>query len=137
MADNFLGEIRAVPFNFPPKGWAFCDGQLLSIAQNTALFALLGTQFGGDGKTTFALPNLQGQVALGYGHGAGLSAYTMGQSGGMERVALDEAEIPSHRHNLTAVDSLATSTFPSKGFWGVAAIVGKNQKLYGSPVNAL
>ena len=73
MADQFVGEVRCVGFNFPPTGWAYCDGQLLAISQNTALFSLLGTFYGGDGKSTFALPNLQGNVAIGQGNGAGLS----------------------------------------------------------------
>ena len=84
-SDPFIGEIRMVGFNFAPRGWAFCDGQLLSIAQNTALFSLLGTSFGGDGRTTFALPDLRGRVAIHPGTGPGLSPYQLGQKGGSEK----------------------------------------------------
>src|SRR4026209_1600791 len=80
MSDPFVAEIRLFPFNFPPKGWAFCDGQLMPISQNTALFSLLGTTYGGDGKSTFALPNLQGSVPVHQGQGPGLSRYDVGQS---------------------------------------------------------
>ena len=82
MSDQFLAEIRILPFNFAPTGWAFCDGQILPIAQNTALFSLLGTNYGGDGVSTFALPNLKGQVVVGPGEGPGLSLYELGQQGG-------------------------------------------------------
>lgn len=81
MADQFVGEIRTFPFNFAPVGWAMCNGQLIAISQNTALFSLLGTQFGGDGKTTFALPNLQGAIPLAAGSGAGLNDRIVGESG--------------------------------------------------------
>ena len=102
MANPFVAEIRVFPFNFPPKGWAFCDGQILSISQNTALFSLLGTTYGGDGKSNFALPNLQGSVPIHQGQGPGLSLYDLGQSGGSDTVTLLESEIPSHSHSLKA-----------------------------------
>ncbi len=98
MADPFVAEIRIFPFNFAPKGWAFCNGQLLPISQNTALFALLGTFYGGDGKSTFALPNLQGSVPIHQGQGQGLSEYFVGQQGGTETVSLLESEMPAHNH---------------------------------------
>jgi microcystin-dependent protein len=105
MADPFLAEIRIFPFNFPPKGWAFCDGQVLPISQNTALFSLLGTTYGGDGKSTFALPNLQGSAPLHVGGkqpGPGLSTYDLGEIGGTDTVDLLTTETPSHTHSVMA-----------------------------------
>jgi microcystin-dependent protein len=102
VADNFVGEIRAVGFNFAPQGWAFCNGQLLSIAQNTALFSLLGTFYGGDGRSTFALPNLQGMVPINQGNGAGLSPRVIGESGGERTVTLLQTQMPAHRHTAGA-----------------------------------
>lgn len=102
MADPFVAEIRVFPFTFPPKGWAFCDGQLLPISQNTALFALLGTFYGGDGKSTFGLPGLQGSVPIHQGQGQGLSQYFIGQEGGSEAVTLLQSEMPAHTHTLQA-----------------------------------
>jgi len=98
MTDPFMAEIRILPFSFPPRGWAWCDGQLLAIAQNTALFSLMGTTYGGNGSTTFGLPNLQGRVAMSAGQGRGLSPRYPGQSGGSETVTLQESEIPKHNH---------------------------------------
>lgn len=103
MANPFVAEIRCFPFNFAPKGWAFCDGQILSISQNTALFSLLGTTYGGDGKSTFALPNLQGAVPLQQGQGPGLSLYDLGQSSGADFITLLDSEMPSHNHNVMSV----------------------------------
>ena len=102
MADPFVAEIRIYPFNFAPKGWAFCDGQLLPISQNTALFSLLGTIYGGNGKSNFALPNLQGSAPMQPGQGPGLSLHDLGETGGSETVTLLESEIPSHPHTLRA-----------------------------------
>ena len=102
MADPFLAEIRIYPFNFPPKGWAFCNGQLVPLSQNTALFALLGTVYGGDGKSTFALPDLQGSVPVQAGQGQGLSQYGLGHQGGTETTTLLESEMPAHNHTLRA-----------------------------------
>ena len=102
MADPFVAEIRIFPFNFAPKGWAWCNGQILPISQNTALFSLLGTVYGGDGKSTFALPNLQGSVPMHPGQGQGLSLYDLGQTGGSETVTLLISEIPVHTHQLRA-----------------------------------
>src|SRR5437588_10949032 len=96
MADQFVGEIRIFGGNFAPTGWAFCDGQLLPISQNTALFSLLGTQYGGDGKSTFALPNLQGAAPLMAGQGNGLTLRDIGETGGEETVTLTVSEIPAH-----------------------------------------
>src|SRR3954467_6797318 len=102
MADPFVAEIRVFPFNFAPKGWAWCDGQLLPISQNTALFSLLGTTYGGDGKSTFALPDLQGSAAMHPGQGPGLSLHDLGETGGSETVTLLESEIPAHTHSMNA-----------------------------------
>src|SRR4051812_10493680 len=106
--DPFVAEIRIFPFNFAPKGWAWCDGQLLPISQNTALFSLLGTTYGGDGKSTFALPDLQGDAAIHTGAnqpGPGLSTYALGETGGSETVSLLESEMPLHSHLLRAYGS--------------------------------
>lgn len=98
MASPFVAEIRIFACNFAPTGWAFCNGQLLPISQNTALFSLLGTFYGGDGKSTFALPNLQGSVPLNQGQGPGLSQRFLGEQGGSETVTLIQTEIPAHSH---------------------------------------
>jgi microcystin-dependent protein len=98
--DPFVAEIRIFPFNFAPKGWAWCDGQLLPLSQNTALFSLLGTTYGGDGKSNFALPDLQGRAPMHPGQGPGLSLHDLGETGGSETVSLLESEIPSHSHQL-------------------------------------
>src|SRR5688572_23079142 len=100
MSDQFLAEIRIFPFNFPPTGWAFCNGQLMPISQNTALFALLGTFYGGDGKSTFALPNMLDNVPVGIGQGQGLSERFLGEMSGTESVTLLQSEIPFHTHGL-------------------------------------
>lgn len=98
MADPFVAEIRIFPFNFAPRGWAWCDGQLLPLSQNTALFSLLGTTYGGNGKSNFALPDLQGRAPMHPGQGPGLSLHDLGETGGSETVTLLESEIPSHSH---------------------------------------
>ncbi len=102
MADPFVAEIRIVPSNFAPTGWAFCDGQLLPLSQNTALFSLLGTTYGGDGKSTFALPDLQGRAPMHPGQGPGLSLHDLGETGGAETVTLLESEVPAHSHPMMA-----------------------------------
>lgn len=105
MADNFLGEIRVFPYNFAPKGWALCNGQLLPISQNTALFSLLGTMYGGDGKTTFALPNLQGAAPVSFGQGPGLTLRSQGEVGGSDKVTLTTAQLPAHTHNVAVAST--------------------------------
>lgn len=105
MADPFVAEIRIFPFNFAPKGWAWCDGQLLPLSQNTALFSLLGTTYGGNGKSNFALPDLQGRAPMHPGQGPGLSLHDLGETGGSDTVTLLESEIPSHSHAWNAVNS--------------------------------
>jgi microcystin-dependent protein len=102
MADPFVAEIRIFPFNFAPRGWAWCDGQLLPLSQNTALFSLLGTTYGGNGKSNFALPDLQGRAPMQPGQGPGLSLHDLGETGGSETVTLLESEIPAHSHQLQA-----------------------------------
>lgn len=102
MADPFVAEIRIFPFNFAPRGWAFCDGQLLPLSQNTALFSLLGTTYGGNGMSNFALPDLQGRAPMHPGLGPGLSLHDLGETGGSDTVTLIQSEIPSHSHTLRA-----------------------------------
>ncbi|MCB9436283.1 MAG: phage tail protein [Anaerolineales bacterium] len=104
MADPFVAEIRMFPFNFAPRGWAWCDGQLLPLSQNTALFSLLGTTYGGNGKSNFALPDLQGRSPMQPGQGPGLSLHDLGETGGSTTVSLLESEIPSHSHALVATE---------------------------------
>ncbi|HEV3000233.1 MAG TPA: tail fiber protein [Solirubrobacteraceae bacterium] len=102
MADPFVAEIRIFPFNFAPKGWAWCDGQLMPLSQNTALFALLGTTYGGNGKSNFALPNLQGSAPMHPGQGPGLSLHDLGETGGSDFVTLIDSEMPTHSHQMRA-----------------------------------
>jgi microcystin-dependent protein len=129
MSDQFVGEIRLFGFNFPPQGWAFCNGQLLPISQNTALFSLLGTYYGGDGKSTFALPNLQGQAPLQPGQGPGLSLRDLGESGGQSSVTLLVSEIPAHTHvasGAVAGDQLS----PQNNVWGTARVGRQTDNRY-------
>ena len=122
MADPFVAEIRIFPFNFAPKGWAFCDGQLLPISQNTALFSLLGTVYGGDGKSTFALPDLQGSVPMHPGQGPGLSLFDLGQIGGAETITLLQSEIPAHTHGVgRALNDAGNSITPVNSVWAQSA----------------
>jgi microcystin-dependent protein len=104
MTDPYLAEIRIFPFNFPPRGWATCDGQLLSISQNTALFSLLGTNYGGDGRSTFGLPDLRGRVPIAQGQGPGLSQYSVGEELGSDAVTVLVSGMPAHSHTLNAED---------------------------------
>src|SRR5215470_9501288 len=110
--DPFVAEIRIFPFNFAPKGWAFCDGQILPLSQNTALFSLLGTTYGGDGKSNFALPDMQGNAPMHPGQGPGLSLHDLGETGGSETVTLLESEIPSHSHGLMSLGAPGNRTNP-------------------------
>jgi len=120
--DPFVAEIRIFPFNFAPKGWAFCDGQLMPISQNTALFSLLGTTYGGDGKSTFALPNMQGNVAMHPGQGPGLSLHDLGEMSGSESVTLLESEIPAHAHAVgRALNDAGNSISPANSVWAQSA----------------
>lgn len=106
MANPFVAEIRIFPFNFAPTGWAWCDGQLLPLSQNTALFSLLGTTYGGNGKSNFALPDLQGRAPMHPGQGPGLSLHDLGETGGSDTVTLLQSEIPSHTHQVNAAPSI-------------------------------
>jgi microcystin-dependent protein len=113
MATPFLGQIQIVGFNFAPTGWATCDGQLLPISQNTALFAILGTTYGGDGQQTFALPNLRERTPLGAGQGPGLSFYDLGQADGSENVTLLAGQMPAHTHGLVGDGGVSGSGTPA------------------------
>jgi microcystin-dependent protein len=117
MADPFVAEIRIFPFNFAPRGWAFCDGQILPISQNTALFSLLGTTYGGDGKSIFALPNLAGNAPMHPGQGPGLSLHDLGETGGSPTVTLLESEIPSHAHAVRASQADGIDQVPSQSLY--------------------
>ena len=134
MSDQFVAEIRIFPFNFAPTGWAFCNGQLLPISQNTALFSLLGTFYGGDGKSTFALPNLQDAAALFWGQGSGLSLYDLGQTGGSQTVTLLTTELPSHVHTVNAKVAGGTAN-PTGLVWGTSN-AGKVAALFYAPAAA-
>jgi microcystin-dependent protein len=117
MAEPILGEIRLFSGNFAPKGWALCNGQLMSIAQNTALFSLLGVNYGGDGKVTFGLPDLRGRVPIGQGNGAGLTPRDVGEAGGESAVSLITTEMPWHTH-LANCSSTQSSNQPEGAYWG-------------------
>jgi len=112
MSEPFVGEIRMFAGNFAPRGWAFCDGQLLAVSQNDALFSLLGTIYGGDGRTTFGLPDLRGRIPIHAGHGPGLSPRRLGSKSGAEKVTLTVNQLPSHSHPLQGTSATATSTDP-------------------------
>jgi microcystin-dependent protein len=121
MADPFLAEIRIFPFNFAPKGWAWCDGQILPLSQNTALFALLGTTYGGDGKSTFALPDLQGSAPMHPGQGPGLSLHDLGETGGSETVTLLITEMPLHNHIPVNARASGGQANPTGNMWGTSS----------------
>jgi microcystin-dependent protein len=116
MSEPFIGEIIMFAGNFAPRGWALCQGQILSIAQNTALFSILGTTYGGNGQTTFALPDLRGRVPLGQGQGPGLSPYVLGQLAGTENTTLLQSQMPAHNHLITANEGNGTAQAPANGF---------------------
>jgi microcystin-dependent protein len=121
MSEPFLGEVRLFSFNFAPRGWAFCRGQILAVAQNTTLFTLLGTTYGGDGRTSFALPNLQGYIPVGSGQGPGLSSYVLGQQGGSATVTLLTTNLAPHSHTLPAGTAATTPTPAANTFLGAGA----------------
>ena len=130
-SEPFVGEIMWVGYTFCPRGWAEADGQLIPIAQNTALFSLLGTTFGGDGRATFALPDLRGRVSVHTGDGPGLSSYTLGQKGGEEQVTLTSDEMPAHNHTINA-SAAAVDTNAAGSILGSP----KNKNIYDAPVMA-
>jgi microcystin-dependent protein len=117
MSEPFLGEVRIMPYNYAPKGWALCNGQILPISSNSALFSLLGTNYGGNGTTTFGLPNLPGCVVVGAGQGPGLQVWDIGQQGGSDTVTLTQPEMPAHNHSLNGLDVIGTSGAPSNTAW--------------------
>ena len=131
--EPFLGQIQAFGFNFAPRGWAMCQGQLLSIAQNTALFSLLGTQFGGNGQTTFGLPDLRGRCLVGMGQGPGLSPVDIGQVGGSESVTLTTAQMPQHTHTATATSTLSAEGVPGDSANPQGRMLGGIPNLYKTP----
>ena len=128
MADPFVAEIRIVPFNFAPKGWAFCDGQILPLSQNTALFSLLGTTYGGNGKSNFALPDLQGRTPLQPGQGPGLTSYDLGETGGSETITLLQSEMPSHTHSGQGAATAGDQRVPGGYYLGGGA--GRGSSYY-------
>ena len=128
MSEAFLGEIRQVGFNFAPQGWALCQGQILSIAQNTALFALLGTTYGGDGVSTFALPDLRGRAAIGFS-----DSHPQGESGGEQSHTLVSAEMPAHPHSASCVAAAGTQASPAGNVW---AQDSGNHTVYAAPASA-
>lgn len=129
--EPFLGEIRFVAFNFAPVGWHSCDGSLIPISQNTALFALLGTTYGGNGQTTFALPDLRGRVPVGFGQGTGLTNRDLGQTGGAEQVTLTVDQMPAHSHTPNASSAPADSTSPTGNLLAVP-----KKAIYSTATNA-
>jgi microcystin-dependent protein len=130
MSNPYLGEIRLFASNFAPDGWALCNGQLLPISQNTALFSVIGTTYGGDGQTTFALPDFQDRVPIHQGEGLGLSPYVIGQSGGAATVTLTTAQLPTHVHPIGASSATATTGTPAGGALAIASA-----ELYGVASN--
>jgi microcystin-dependent protein len=131
MADPFLAEIRIFPFNFAPRGWAWCDGQLIPLSQNTALFSLLGTTYGGNGKTNFALPDLQGRAPMHPGQGNGLSDHYLGESAGEQAVTLNQQEMPAHNHFARAISPVAANQDDASPNVMLAVVPGAN--IYAAP----
>lgn len=124
MSNPFIGQVIMFGGNFAPINWAFCDGSLQSIAQNTALFSLLGTTYGGNGQTTFALPDLRGRVPIGMGQGPGLSPYTIGETGGVENVTLTTNQLPAHTHTAACTTDIGDTTNPAGNFWAAQPALG-------------
>jgi microcystin-dependent protein len=130
MSEPFIAEIRIFAGNFSPRGWAFCDGQLLPISQNTALFSLIGTTYGGDGRTTTALPNLQGRAPMHPGRGPGLTARRLGERGGVETVTLSEAQMPQHDHRAVVTEEDGRDNDPN-----ASSYVGAGDQMWGPATN--
>lgn len=136
MADPFVAEIRIFAGNFAPTGWATCDGQLLPLSQNTALFSLLGTTYGGNGKSNFALPDLQGRAPMFWGQGPGLSQRDLGETGGSQNVTLLQSEIPAHSHTAKASGVPATNLTPTDGIWAVSGSRRAPSNLYSATASS-
>jgi microcystin-dependent protein len=130
MSSPVVAEIRIFGFSFAPKGWALCNGQLMPISQNTALFSLLGTTYGGNGTTNFALPNLQGAAPLNFGQGPGLSLYDLGQTGGETAVTLLQTEMPGHTHSVKCSSGAGTATSPANNAWATAQVGRQAENKY-------
>jgi microcystin-dependent protein len=124
MSQPYIGEIRMVGFNFAPVSWAKCEGQLMAIAQNETLFALIGTTYGGDGQQTFALPNLAGRIPIHQGSGSGLSTRIIGEISGSETATLTSSQMPAHNHTPQAQSANGSQATPQNGFWAGAANAG-------------
>jgi microcystin-dependent protein len=122
MSEPFRGELKLVPYDFAPQGWAFCAGQLIPISQNTVLFELIGTTYGGDGIVTFALPDLRGRAAIHRGQGPGLSSYEEGQVGGLETVTLTVGQIPAHSHSVAVSSVLGNHSDPTVEHLGASPL---------------
>ena len=136
MADPFVGEIRIFGFNFAPTGWALCNGQLLPISQNTALFSILGTTYGGNGQSTFGLPNLQGSAPLQQGQGVGLSLYDLGQLGGESAVTLITSKLPLHSHVPGCLGGAGNVTSPAGTVWASAKVGKQAENRYSATPGA-
>lgn len=136
--EAYIGQITIFAGNFPPKGWAFCQGQVMQIRQYTALFSLLGTTYGGDGKVTFALPDLRGRMAIQQGSGPGLTPRTLGEMGGSASVTLISSQMPAHTHSINCNKTSGSTGNPSNNFPGVAADAGSGSEytIYGTVPNA-
>lgn len=132
MSDVFVGEILLVPYTFAPRGFAFCEGQLLPISQNTALFSLLGITYGGNGSSTFGLPDLRGAVPIGAGQGPGLSRYSLGQTTGATAVTLTQSQMPAHTHALNGTSTPATTSDPTGALLAEPAANARYTSLYGT-----
>jgi microcystin-dependent protein len=130
----FVGQVMAAGFNFAPRGWALCNGQLLPISQYTALFSLLGTNFGGDGRTTFGLPDLRSRIPIGAGQGNGLSDYTLGEMVGFEGITLTLGELASHSHQAVAFGRAGDGTTPTSSVWAAGGAV--NDSWYSAAANS-
>lgn len=135
--DPFLGELRAFPFNYAPVDWALCDGSLLPIAQNAALFSLLGTMYGGNGTTTFGLPDLRGRVPMGAGNGPGLTPRVQGALVGAESVMLNSNQLPAHTHSLNATTAAATGVAPAGALLAAGQVDAEPGYAAGTPDTTL
>ncbi|RVU31640.1 phage tail protein [Neptunomonas marina] len=136
MSEPYVGEIRMFAGNFAPRGWAFCDGQLLAVSQNDALFSLLGTIYGGDGRTTFGLPDLRGRAPIHAGQGSGLTNRTLGGSGGRENVYITANQLPPHSHSLLVSSSQGNQSDPTGHYFSDTSVAGRDLDGYSSTDNS-